>query len=475
MAVGTELRAAATWREAAARPVNGASAAFFRIAFGIAMLVNVLLYLPTLVHEYYVDTSFHFSYAWFDFIKPLPGFGIHAVYVVQGLLAILIALGLWYRRAVAGFFVLHTYVVLIDSTYFQNHEYLISLVSFLMIFMPLERRWSLDAWRRPDLASSTIPAWVVWLIRFQFGIVYFYGGVAKLNSDWLQGEPLRMWLHARTDIPIIGPLFEHEPIVLFMTYGSLIFDLAITFLLLHRRTQVPAFLVACCFHLLNVRLFGLFVFPWLMIAASTIYFRPDWPERVWAWVVALRAAAPVARARARVQRVAAGRGRVGDGDSTSTLRAEGGPQPRISSTLATFLAVWAAVQILVPLRHVLIPGSPNWTEEGHRFSWHMKLRDKQGTGVFYVTENGATWRVEASEHLNALQEFRLYGHPERLVRFAHYLSDQHDGAEVRAVTSVSLNGRAPAPIVDPKIDLASAQLVWWGHADWIRPLDTPLP
>jgi hypothetical protein len=449
--------------------VSGASAAFFRIAFGVAMLVNVLLYLPYLVHDYYVATSFHFSYAWFTFAQPLPGVGMQAVYVIQGVLAILIALGLWYRWAVAGFFVLHTYVFLIDSTFFQNHEYLISLVSFFMIFMPLERRWSLDARRRSGLASPTVPAWVVWLIRFQFGIVYFYGGVAKLNADWFQGEPLRMWLHARTDIELIGPLFELEPVVWFMTYGALVLDLTVVWFLLHPRTRIPAFVVVTCFHLLNARLFGLFIFPWLMIAATTIYFRPDWPERVWAWVRRRGRAHNPARSPAP-----------GDGSLDHASAGDGPVEVErrrvapISKPLAAFLVAWAVVQVLVPLRHYLIPGSPNWTEEGHRFAWHMKLRDKQGTGTFYLTSDDRTWQVAASDYLSWKQEFRMYGHPERLAQFAHHLSDEHDGAEVRVETLVSLNGREPVPLVDAEVDLSSVPLIWWGNAGWILPLDEPL-
>ncbi|WP_166353108.1 HTTM domain-containing protein [Phytoactinopolyspora limicola] len=503
----TETRRRATFREAAARPVNSASSAFFRIAFGVAMFVNVWLYLPYLVHDYYVDTSFHFSYAWFTFIEPPPGVGIQAVYVIKMLLAVLIAIGLWYRFAIAAFFVLHTYVFLIDSTFFQNHEYLISLVSFFMIFMPLERRWSVDARRRPERASRTVPSWVVWLIRFQFGIVYFYGGVAKLNADWLQGEPLRMWLHRRTDIEIIGPLFEHEPVIWIMTYGSLIFDLAIVWLLLYRRTRVPAFIIATCFHLLNARLFGLYIFPWTMIAATTIYFRPDWPELAWAWIRrrwagsrpaetapttasapttaqgATTASAPTAASGttvniadpADVDRTTPVTGRTPDEPATRPRDpASTGTARPISRLLAAFLVVWAVVQIVAPLRHYLIPGSPNWTEEAHRFAWHMKLRDKQGSGTFYLTADGRTWQADPSEYLSWKQEFRMYGHPERLARFAHFLSDLHDGAEVRVETSVALNGRARVPLVDPTVDLSSVPLVWWGHADWILPLDEPL-
>jgi hypothetical protein len=71
-------------------------------------------------------------------------------------------------------------------------------------------------------------------------------------------------------------------------------------------------------------------------------------------------------------------------------------------TLA-LLTLWASVQLLVPLRHYVIPGSVHWTEEGHRYSWYMLLRQKYGTVFFEVTDPsvGHSWRV------NPLSTLRL--------------------------------------------------------------------
>jgi vitamin K-dependent gamma-carboxylase len=446
--------------EAGAQPVSAASLAVFRIAFGLLMVVNVFLYLfHSLVHEYYIGTAVNFPYGRFTFLAPLPGAGMYLVYWAMAVTGVLIAIGLWYRWSAAAFFVLTTYVFLLDSTYYQNHEYLISLVAFLMILLPADRIWSIDALRRRRPDPPTVPAWVVWLLRFQIGVPYFFGGIAKLDAGWFRGEPLRMWLARRTDIEVIGPLLGTEPVLWIMVYGGLLFDLFIVFFLLHRRTRIPAFIVATLFHVTNARLFGLFIFPWLMIAATTIFFPPDWPERVWAWWGSRRKrqagglpAAPVA------------------GGSTPRV-----PEAsRMRPALVLFLAAWVLIQLVVPLRHHAVEGSPNWTEQGHRFSWHMKLRSKQGTATFIVSDGHQTWRVDPADHLSSQQIARLAGHPDRLVQFSRYLSDLHDGAEVRAETAVSLNGRRRAPIVDPDVDLSSVRVVWWRSADWILPLEEPL-
>ena len=442
-------------RAAATRPVNSASVTVFRIAFGVAMMVNVTLYVPVLVYQYYIDTDVHFPYGPLVFVPVLPGPGIYVVYSGIFVAGALIALGKWYRPAVIAVFVLATYVFLLDSTFYQNHEYLVSMLAFLMIFLPLDGRWSLDARKHPERASGTVPAWVLWLLRFQIAIPYVYGGFAKLNGDWLQGEPLRRWLALRTDIEPINTILTTEAVVWFMAYGALVLDLLVVAFLLYRPTRLAAFVIVTSFHLLNVWLFGLFIFPWLMIAATTLFFEPDWPERI-----------------AR---------RIPDRMRPGPLRGvRPSPPPdrasrRLPAALATFLLVWAAVQITVPFRHYAIDGNPSWTEQAHRFAWHMKLRDKQGTATMIVTTPDRTFEVDPRDHLGEKQAARVAGHPDRLAHFARFLSDLHDGAEVRAETSVSLNGRAPQPIVDPTVDLSEVPRFEFGRSPWILDLTEPLP
>jgi hypothetical protein len=50
-----------------------------------------------------------------------------------------------------------------------------------------------------------------------------------------------------------------------------------------------------------------------------------------------------------------------------------------------------------------------------------------------------------------------------------------DGAEVRAHTRVSFNGRPYTQLVDPTVDLSEKSPFWIGRADWILEYDIPLP
>ena len=69
--------------------------------------------------------------------------------------------------------------------------------------------------------------------------------------------------------------------VYFYSYGGLLLDLLAVPLLLWRRTRLLTFVALILFHINNAYMFSIGIFPWLMIAATTIYFDPAWPKLVW--------------------------------------------------------------------------------------------------------------------------------------------------------------------------------------------------
>jgi len=430
-------------------PVDIAPLVFFRIVFGAVMLWEVCRFFARgWIARYYTEPQFFFKYYGFEWVRPWPGNGMYLHFYALGGLAICLILGFCYRPAAALFFLGISYVFLLDMTNYLNHMYLICLLSFLMIFVPAHRALSVDAALRLALRSDTAPAWTLWLLRFQIAVPYFFGGVAKVNADWLAGEPMRAWLAERQDFPVLGRFFDEEWMVYAMSWGGLAFDLFVVPLLLWRRTRLPAFAAAILFHLLNARLFQIGVFPWLMLGASLIFFPPEtfrpWRRR--------GAVAPVATAELP-RALPAGR-----------------------RAILASLALYAAVQVLLPLRHWLYPGQVGWTEEGHNFSWHMKLRDKDARVVFYVRHEGAAAPrlVKPDGYLSTRQARKMSTRPDMILQFAWYLADRERAAgrrniTVHAVVRASLNGRPLQFLVDPQVDLAS-QPRSLAPAHWIVPL-----
>jgi hypothetical protein len=437
-------------------PVDISWLAFFRILLGSVMTVEVCRYFLHGWVDTYSPREFHFGYYGFEWVRPWPGEGMRIHFAVLGLCAACVAVGFCYRAAAILFFLGFTYVFLLDETRYLNHFYLISLVSFLMIFLPAHRAWSADSWRCPAIRSDVTPAWTLWLLRAQVGIPYLFGGIAKLNSDWLHGEPMRMWLAHREQLPVIGPHVHEEWLVYFFAIGGLLLDLFIVPCLLWRRTRVLAFLAAAAFHLMNSVLFRIGIFPWLMLGATFIFFPPDLPRRVLQHLkIVPRKTAPTAMSHAYFD-------------------------PRGRSAILVMAGMYLLAQVLIPFRHFLYPGNVHWTEEGHRFSWHMKLRSKDGDAIFYLTSpsSGQQWKVDPKKLLQPSAYEEMVTHPDMILQYSHRLADQkrREGVadiEVRARVAVSLNGRAAQLMIDPTVDLAKETRTL-RHAPWILPLHEPL-
>ena len=433
-------------------PVDIASLVYFRIAFGAIMLWEVYSYFGHgWIKRYYIDPTFYFTYYGFGWIRPWPGNGMYLHFFALGALAICIILGLWYRISASLFFLGFTYVFLLDQTNYLNHHYLVSLVSLLMIFLPAHRALSIDASRRPDIRSDTAPTWALWLLRAQISIPYFYGGLAKLNGDWLLGgEPMRTYLATRTDVPIIGPLFAEEWMVFLLSYGGLLLDLFVVPLLLWHPTRVFGFAAAVMFHLLNVLLFNIGIFPWFMIVATALFFSPGWPRLGGRWwpVTGRKQPRPA---------------------NTSSLRS--GQRATI-----VLLGSYLAIQFFLPLRHFLYPGDVNWTSEGTHFSWRMMMEFKRHEAKFLATEpvSHTTWEVNPEQYLTRRQQRKVRIQPDMILQFCHYIAGKlrqegHGEIEVRARVMVSLHGRRPQLLIDPTINLA-AQPRTLMPAPWIMPL-----
>jgi hypothetical protein len=147
---------------------------------------------------------------------------------------------------------------------------------------------------------------------------------------------------------------------------------------------------------------------------------------------------------------------------------------------AGLLAAYFVVQLLLPLRHYVYPGNVSWTEEGHNFAWHMKLRTKGGEGVFTVTHpaSGQTWTIKPHDYLETHQVTKVITKPDLVLLFAHHLAEEkrregYENVEVRARIMVSLNGRQPQLLIDPNVDLAKEEMSLLPTL-WIVPLTTPL-
>ena len=261
------------------QPLNNASLAYFRIIFGLIMLWEMYRYASKgWIQKYWITPDIHFTYFGFSWISPLPGDGMYYLFAIMAIAAIGITLGLFYRISASTFFICFTYMFLLEQTKYLNHFYFASLISCLMIFIPAHQRFSLDALRKPAIRASFAPAYNLYLLRFQMGVVYFFGGIAKINPDWLSAQPLKMWMAKRADYAIIGPYVNNQNFIYGMAYSGLLLDLFIVPALLYKKTRIPAFLAVCFFHISNALIFNIGIFPWFSIGITALYFSPACPK-----------------------------------------------------------------------------------------------------------------------------------------------------------------------------------------------------
>lgn len=422
------------------QPVDLASLAVFRFALGVLMLAEVGRYVAYgWIARYYLQPTYHFTYPGFSWVQPWPGNGMYWHFGLLAVAAALMAVGLFYRYAAAAFALGISYVFLLDETQYLNHLYLICLLSFLMVFIPGGRLWALDA--RWGLAprAQTAPRWTLLLIQGQLALVYFFGGLAKLEPDWLSGAPGASFL-AGWDVT--RPLAGHGWFAQLFALSGALFDLLIVPLLLWKKTRLLATLAAVGFHLTNMHMFQIGIFPWLMLAVTPLFYPPSWPR----WVIAQ-----------------AKRLWFGHPVPSPDVPASRPPGPRFQRAITAALLLWFTVQALVPLRHWLYPGDANWTEQGHNFSWHMKLRNKNGDLRLFAVDGGSGQGVELEleRHLTRRQVQKMSTRPHMIVQFARHLGEKMTRdlgrpIQIRAYSSVALNGRPYAFMIDPTVDLMTA-------------------
>ena len=426
-------------------PVSIAPLAMFRVLFGFMMLISILRFIVKgWVYELYVAPKYFFSYYGFDWVKPLGETGMYLIFAIMALTTIGIMLGYKYRLSSVLFFLLFTYVELLDKTNYLNHYYFVSLVSFVMIWLPANRAFSLDARLNPSIELSKVPRGLVGIIRLQLGLVYFFAGVAKLNPDWLLlAEPLKSWLPVHTNKPVIGFLFGYEWMAYAMSWMGALFDLTVAFFMVWRPSRPYAYAAIIFFHLLTAWLFPIGMFPFIMIVSTLVFFPSVWHERI-------------------ITRL------------SKTSNAANTSSSLSIPTWGQWLMVsFVVIQLALPFRYIFYPGNMLWTEQGFRFSWRVMLIEKGGHATFYVTDpaTGKNGIADIKQYLTPNQEKMMSTQPDMILQFAHFLAEQYKSQgitspEIRADVYVAFNGRGSQQLVDPTINLAQEKR-GFHHKDWI--------
>jgi len=441
------------------KPTDVASLVMFRIVFGLLMFFEIIRYFQIgWVKDVYAKPDFHFQYEWFSWLRPLPEEAMYLLFGILGISSIMIAAGLFYRLSSIIYFLGYTYLFLLEKTTYNNHYYLICLLSFLVALAPLHKSWSLDVLRGSVKHIDSLPALWLWLFRFKMGLVYFYGGIAKLDPDWLDGRVAGKLMDAANRGTILEPLLKYDWMILFYSWSGLGFDLVIPFLMLSKPLRLWAFFAVVLFHTNNHYVFPIGVFPALALMLTLLYFDADFPRKI----IPQKIREIVSTSYRKI--LACREDQVIVPSQIKT--------PRI---LVIFIVFYIFIQLLLPFRHLMTPGWTTWHEEGHYFAWRMMLRHKSTRIQFNITHpvTGEKRYADPKDYLNHVQYTKFAGSPGMVLQFAHYLDylvrkNVGFDPKITANVEVSINGREFKQMVDSDLDLSEIPKFKAAYL-WIRP------
>ena len=430
--------------------VDSSSLALFRVLFGLQMMFSLIRFWSNgWIETIYNQPSFHFKYYGFSWVESLAEYN-YLLFTICLLAALFITIGYKYKFSIILFFLSFTYIQLIDKTTYLNHYYFISIVSFILIFLPANCRFSVDS-NSKGISYSKIPKWNIDIIKIMLALVYFYSGIAKINSDWLiNAMPLSLWLPQKYDLYLIGGLMSEKWLAYAMSWCGMLFDLFIGFLLLSKSFRNYAYILVFIFHSLTAILFpSIGMFPYIMITLTVIFLDSKIHTNIIRKINSFFSAKEFSEERKFTNN---------------------------NKYIITFLTFILIIQIVFPLRHLLYNNHLFWSEEGYRFSWRVMLIEKTGHTTFTVTDIDSDRRVVVDNKLflTSFQESKMSFQPDMILEYAHFLGNHYKkigfiNPKVTADSFVTLNGRLNTRFVKKNIDLLMFNDDFKKYS-WITPL-----
>jgi vitamin K-dependent gamma-carboxylase len=449
------------------KPVDALPVRVFRALFGIAMMMEMIYLLSNdAVEKLVLLPQVRITYDFFEWLSPLPAPLMRALPFLMLIAAFLLTIGKWTRAAGLSFFIMHFYFLMLDKSYYNNHMYLYSLFGLLFAFE--------EETRRKD-GVLTVPNWIWRVIQFQVLVVYFYGGIAKLNADWMfRHEPVLSILKAPQTTWILQSNMSAF-ITNALVWGGLLYDLGVPFLLMIRKTRYIALLLCFIFHISNIFIFNtgesgtIGEFPLVMIASCILFFDPEIINK---WLNKL----PVNPFKPKLPQTA--RKKVPEKKQPAVAQKPG--LAYNSRFVVPFIFIYCLVQLLLPLRYHLITDNVMWTGEANNFAWRMKIRSADFKNRMWVRAEPAGERTELHPigFINTMQHTLISQFPVDMMKFAKAMvpilkkRGVHDPI-IEVTMELGINGRPRQLAIDSTLNLAAVNYTPWKHAEWILPQKNP--
>ena len=413
----------------------------FRIFFGFLISCESFGAIITgWVKRVLIEPKFTFSFIGLEWLQPLPGYGMYFYFIIMGLFGIAIMLGYRYRVAIIGYTILWAGVYFMQKTSYNNHYYLLLIISFYMIFLPANQYASLDVKQQRIHKQNTMPYWISLLFIVQVTIVYFYAAIAKFYPDWLDGTFTKLLLSGTTSNEFLLKIFLNKYFYLFIAYAGILFDLLIVPLLLFKKTRTIALAASLSFHLFNAIFLQIGIFPFFALSFSLFFYPPEKIRKLF-FKNKLSIEEPIAYNYSRKR------------------------------FFLYFLIPFLFIQFILPLRHHLIEGDVLWTEEGHRLSWRMMLRKRDGFINFKIKNNdtGEITLHDFHKNLSSKQAQILATKPDFIWQYCQRIKQEYRGKNISIFIDCknNINNGEFKTLINPKQDFTKAEWNYFWHNEWI--------
>ncbi len=431
------------WKKAFEK-IDNAPLIMFRIFFGLVFLAeSVGSLLTNWVDHNFINTKTNFTFIGFEWLLLFQNETMYVVFWLMALVSLGVVFGFKYRFSIISLTVLWGIVYFGQKTSYNNHYYLMWLISLIMCFLPANAYASIDAKRNPNIKKLYMPRWISWVFIIQVSCVYFYATIAKFYPDWLDGTVTKgMFLSMKNMPDYVLEVFKKEKFHYFIAYMGILFDGLIIPALLWRRTRWLAIIASLIFHIFNSITLKIGVFPYFALSFSIFFFPVEQVRNFFF------------RKKPKISF---------DGETT---------QDGIAA-LRYFFIPYIILQVLLPLRHWAIKGDVLWTEEGHRLSWRMMLRSRSGEAKFKVVDKDTKEILAFSNEdlINNKQRRRLNA-PDVIWQMSqkikHHFNEQGKDVEVYVSSSnVRINRQERKRLIDPTVDLSAEKWSHFKHHDWI--------
>jgi len=428
------------------KSVDNAPLIIFRVFFGLVFVFESFGAIATgWVSQNLVQPQTNFNFIGFEFLLNLMGNYMYAHFAIMGIFALGVTFGYKYRFSIIAMTLLWASVYFMQKTSYNNHYYLMFLIGLMMCFLPAHKYASIDAKQKPSIKKLYMPNWILLIFIIQIACVYFYATIAKFYPDWLNGTVTSNMYAGMTKFPAFTELFKNHYFHLFIAYIGIAFDGLIVPALLWKRTRIFAVVLSLIFHISNSITLEIGVFPYFALAFCVFFFPPEQIRKTFF-------------------------------KKKSPLNAETPPFDFESKKIFQYFFIpYLIIQVILPIRHWFITDDVLWTEEGHRLSWRMMLRSRQGIANFQVVDKHTNEKLPYDLSANyTVKQYSRINTPDMIWQTAQHIKQKCalEGRDVAVyVTSslVSINGKTSYQLIDPTVDLANEKWNHFKHHSWILP------